>query len=193
MYLLGHLGFTSLIGYLLDKYKFIDPHLEEKAYNRNAYWIFLLSGSMFPDIIDKSVGSLIFSTGRWLGHTLLFILVASIIIGLFFRDNGRGKVFGLYFFIGNVMHLVLDQPSLGIGIPLFPLFPDPFLSSEWNSFLFGFTDPFVWLTEAIGLLILVLLSYLYNLEKKKKIGLFLFVLSYLIVTTILYYFWVMNI
>lgn len=191
MYLLGHLGFTSLVGIYFNKYF----KAESISHNSNlvGFWSFLLVGSMFPDIFDKPIGSIIYSTGRWLGHTLLFIIIISLIILFVFKFSSDAVIYSSAFLLGNIMHLILDQPSLGVEIPFFPLFPNPFDATGWNSFLFGIQDPFVLLTELIGMVILVSLVFIYNLDKKIKIALFLFVSAYFFLYLLLYYTWVLTV
>jgi len=192
LYLLGHLGFTAVMGFVLDKKLLPETISSSKLSNFHFFkWFLLLLGSMIPDIIDKPLGILIFSTGRWFGHTLLLILLESFFLIILLRFSNKRYKFALYFLIGNLMHIILDQPSLGIAIPFFPLFPDPFIVTEWNSFLFGIKSPIVWLTEFLGLIILLTLGKYYKMNKIKWVGLSLLITSYFAVYLALYYFWVL--
>ncbi|MHA2033356.1 MAG: metal-dependent hydrolase, partial [Candidatus Kariarchaeaceae archaeon] len=72
MYLLGHVGITLICGYLYQKIRKEDF---------SQFTLYLGIGSMIPDFIDKPIGSLVFQTGRWLGHSFFFLSLL-LILGL---------------------------------------------------------------------------------------------------------------
>ena len=63
MLVAGHIGFSWLIGKLINRYGLRGKWLT------NRLWILLL-GALFPDMIDKPLG-LIIHNGRAICHTLL--------------------------------------------------------------------------------------------------------------------------
>jgi hypothetical protein len=121
MLLFGHIGVTLgvFIGLgILDPQlnTFIDPK-------------YLVFGAILPDLIDKPLGMVIFSSilanGRVIGHTLLFS-ISILLIGLYLY-NERRDVRILSLAAGSFFHLMEDKmwgdprtllwPLLGWGFP----------------------------------------------------------------------------
>jgi len=88
MLLFGHLGLTIGISWLLERRIRIDYRL-------------IALGSLLPDIIDKSFGFLIFSTGRALAHSVLFILLLFLLA--FWKRSF------LYLAFASFLHLLQDE------------------------------------------------------------------------------------
>jgi membrane-bound metal-dependent hydrolase YbcI (DUF457 family) len=158
MILFGHLG----IGYRLTK-----------PWHRclSARW--LLAGTIAPDVLDKSAYLVseffvhpplamdpFFSGTRTVGHSLLFLLLVSVVSRL-----ARSRA-GLSLAAGIVTHLLLDclTPWLGsplhtwsytFGVLLWPLqgwnFPVKLWESELFTFKGIFKNPWLLLLEAVGL------------------------------------------
>ncbi len=105
----------------------------------------MLIGSLLPDIIDKPVGQLLFrqtfSNGRIFSHSLLFLLVITI-IGLFLYRCGKRTWFLMLFF-GTFTHLILDQMWLNPQTLLWPAY----------GFSFPKTDLANWLPERVHALL----------------------------------------
>ena len=127
---------------------------------------FLLIGSILPDIIDKPVGLYIFretfSSGRIFSHTILFLVLVTI-VGLILRRNS-GKTWGLALSIGTFLHLMLDQMWQTPKTLFWPLFGIAFERIEtayWvgNIFYALFNKPDVYLPEIIGFVVLVWLAW----------------------------------
>ncbi len=121
-----------------------------------------LVGSMLPDIIDKPIGIYIFtgtfSNGRIYAHTLLFFLVL-FLIGLF-RYIRAGGIGMLVLAICSGFHLVLDQMWLEPKTLLWPLFGLTFPKENLDNWVLGLfdalqTEPAVYISEIVGLLILL--------------------------------------
>lgn len=70
----------------------------------------LFVGALLPDIIDKPIGRLLFKetfeNGRIFAHTLVFLVVLTL-IGLYMY-NKRGSLAGLTLSFGVLTHLLLD-------------------------------------------------------------------------------------
>lgn len=182
MYTLGHVGLTLMINHSTEK-KF--------GYKLSIMEYFLLAfASMVPDILDKSIGIIFFGTGRWIGHTLLFLITFSLIIVLINFHKlcaylERFDIFsriseGLdpsrirYLFIGGVIaHLIGDILTLGPVVFLWPLLgPFPQLDSS-AGFLYGFSNPIISLGEILGFISLL---YLSHVNGWKKTGVFVILL-----------------
>ncbi|MFQ5981035.1 MAG: metal-dependent hydrolase [Candidatus Heimdallarchaeota archaeon] len=114
-------------------------------------------GCLFPDIIDKLIGQMLFSSGRAIGHTLVFCAVSGIIFSLV-----RSKRAGSSFFLANFSHLILDAP----GVPWFwPISPTEFKETK-NALktLELLFKPLTLSFELLGLGLLVILGFRYRLE-----------------------------
>ena len=130
----------------------------------------LIIGSLLPDIIDKFLLFLKLGSGRGISHTILFVLISSII--LHFITKGR-KSISIPFFVGMVIHLILDLPEVPLFYPFimyeFIMIDDPF--GQWLFTLFN--EPVVYLTEIIGILILIFIVINNKLYSFSRITTFL--------------------
>ena len=168
MLLLAHTGITLGAALVIDR-----------ALSRNSWFDslrerldlrLLLIGSLLPDIIDKPTAFLfrsIFSYGRTVAHTLLFLLIITL-AGVYLCR--RGKLWLIILSSGTFMHLILDQMWLWPEVLLWPLYGFAFPSIDpVDSMLkmFGhlFTVPGVYLPEILGLLILGYFGVVLNLGR----------------------------
>ncbi|MHA1149513.1 MAG: metal-dependent hydrolase [Promethearchaeota archaeon] len=135
------------------------PYIK-KNYRTNR--IALIIGSLFPDIIDKPLSILSIASGRGYSHTILFILLAFIILHLITKSN---SAISIPFLIGECFHLGLDLPY----VPLFyPFIPYDFIFTEdpiahWGNSLL--TNPIIITTELVGAGIIIFImvhNKLYN-------------------------------
>jgi hypothetical protein len=102
MLLFGHIGITLgiflVFTFFIPQLKIIDP-------------IYLILGSLLPDLIDKTLGTIIFpstiANGRTIAHTLLFSLTL-FLTGLYVYDK-TGDVKVLTLASGSIFHLLEDQ------------------------------------------------------------------------------------
>jgi inner membrane protein len=139
----------------------------------------LMVGSLLPDIIDKPVGQYIFrdtfNNGRLFSHTLLFLFIISA-LGFYLYKKMTQKWL-LTLAAGTLAHLILDEmwqipqtlfwPVLGFT---FPVVAD---LEGWarNIWEILFSTPSLYITEAVGLAILLVFGAW--LIKRKKLGAFL--------------------
>ncbi len=137
----------------------------------------VLAGSMLPDIIDKPIGHLFFAetldnNGRIFAHTLLFFLLL-LMYGLF-RFFKYGKNGFLVVALCSGFHLILDEMWFNTTTLFWPLrgwdFPDSDLADleDWLSLVreTAQTEPVVYISETIGLVIL--LTFAFKLWKNEK-------------------------
>ena len=134
----------------------------KRRFNFNR--ISLVIGALLPDIVDKSLLFLGIGSGRGISHTLLFVGVSFIIVHFSFH---RKKSISIPFLIGIVSHLVLDLPEVPLFYPFinydFIYLDDPF--GFWLYALFN--EPVVYITEGLGLAILVFIiitNRLFNIK-----------------------------
>jgi hypothetical protein len=116
MLLFGHLGITLGIffglGIFIPRLRtIIDPR-------------YLAIGAILPDLIDKPIGEVIFvstfSSGRIIGHTLLFSFLL-FLISLYMYER-RKDIRGLSLSSGSFLHLFEDQMGLDPQTFFWPLF-----------------------------------------------------------------------
>jgi len=122
----------------------------------------LLIGSLLPDIIDKPLGHVFFrdtfSSGRIFCHTLLFLVLITLVA--FYLYRSRRKTWLLAIAFGTLMHLVLDQMWIHSRTLLWPLYGFTFEKIDLEHFvedtLDGLrTNPAVYVPEIIGAGILI--------------------------------------
>lgn len=188
MLLFGHVGITVGTVYLVSRLLPAGarrPAVAEKItegentlsgsllsrFFRNIDYRCLAVGSMLPDIIDKPVGEPLLGNGRIFCHTLFFAIVLILAALVSFRK--KGIVWPSLLAIGTVFHLVLDGMWLDPGTFLWPLYGFAFpryeidVSGWLESMLRAFfTSPAVFISEVVGLAILVFLGVRVIYRKK---------------------------
>lgn len=138
----------------------------------------LLIGSLLPDIIDKLVGQVFFretfSNGRIFSHTLLFLILLTVVGLYFYRCQSQTWLLALAF--GTLTHLIFDQmwhvPQT-LFWPLFGLALVKIDLSRWIPGMFSalFTEPTVYVPELAGGAILIWFAL--TLLQRKKIYAFI--------------------
>ncbi|MFX1311970.1 MAG: metal-dependent hydrolase [Promethearchaeota archaeon] len=143
------------------------PHIKKNfQFNRFA----LIIGSLIPDIIDKTLMFLSISSGRGYSHTLLFSVVSSLFVYLITK---RSKAISISYFIGTLLHLMLDLPDVPL---LFPFISYDLIYKE-NPFGYWLNkllhDPSTYITEIAGLIILIFIFVSHKLYSFKNFKEFL--------------------
>ncbi len=172
MFIFGHIGITLGIFYSLCRL------FSKKKFSSIVPYIVL--GSLLPDIIDKPLGRIILAeivgSGRIFAHTLLFVILLGL-LGYYLSQKGQPKL--LVIVGASFCHLLEDQiwntpevvfwPILGWG------FPKDTISGSFMEYLMiifnrsydpEFTEVFV--SEIIGLIIIILLTGNYIQSKVKE-------------------------
>jgi hypothetical protein len=161
MFVLGHVGFAFGIFFLVMYFK---PEWQPKF---DVRWLAL--GIMLPDIIDKTIGLLIFrqyiDNGRIYAHSLLFSF-AILFIALYFRDRWTISVS-----FGTWTHLAFDRmwevpetlfwPAFRWDFPQIGFDP-----SKWIEMLL--TNPYIYISEIIGAGIMLFLFFYYGMHRWEK-------------------------
>ena len=105
-----------------------------------------------------------FGSGRGISHTFLFVILGYLILHIASKKKSHVS---LPFLIGMLFHLVLDLPEVPLFYPFimydFLILEDPL--GYWIYVLFN--DPVVYMTELLGISLLVFIvirNKLYNLE-----------------------------
>ena len=122
----------------------------------------LFVGSLLPDIVDKPVGQFffrdVFSNGRVLSHTLLFLIIVTL-AGLWFHRR-YAKNWLLVLAFGILTHLICDQMWRSPRTLLWPIYGFSFdrmdLTHWVSNLLYALqTNAQVYVPELVGLVILV--------------------------------------
>ncbi len=141
----------------------------------------ILIASLLPDIIDKIFLFFSVGDGRFISHSLFFLVISVLLIFLvnkallltrFSEKIKNSYSIAISFFIGTFIHLLLDLPN----IPLFYPFIEyhvyyyfPYFGAAVNSWITEFlSNPILISTEIIGLILLVFIiinNKLYSLKK----------------------------
>jgi Predicted membrane-bound metal-dependent hydrolase (DUF457). len=174
MFIFGHIGITLGIFYLLNCLS------SKKDFWVKVPWITI--GALLPDVIDKPLGRIILAetigSGRIFAHTLLFVLLLGL-AGYYLYSQGKPEL--LIVAGASFCHLLEDQMWNTPKVLFWPLlgwkFPKDTISGNFIEYLMiifnrsyypGFTEVFI--SEIVGLLIIVLLTGKYNQEKRRRIA-----------------------
>jgi len=116
-------------------------------------------------MIDKILLFLGLGSGRSISHSLLFTGLSFLVIYIISRGN---KAISISFLIGIISHLLLDLPEVPFFYPFiqydYEILEDPF----WFWLINFFSNPIVFTTEIMGIIILAFIFFnnkLYNLKK----------------------------
>ncbi len=182
MFLLGHIGITVGIVYLLaslfsSRKKTDSPHT---LLTEDIDFRIVMVAAMLPDIVDKTVGMIIFkeeiSNGRLFTHSIVVIGIISICLFIMARKR-FGPSFKPLFYVSPLwIHLILDRMWEDPHTLYWPLFGTSFprLDIEIGDFLtILLTNPYVYLTEILGALILTTLLIRHRLFIKIRLFSFL--------------------
>lgn len=161
MYLMGHLGSVLVTNFLYEK-------ISGKRSNK----LILGIGSMLPDIIDKPIGSFFFDTGRWLGHSLLFLTSMIVILLIIEKYSQIESIYWIKynkkniitFYIATLAHLIGDW-GISWKVVLWPIL-GPFPVGIKVSFLFGIENRAILLFELLGTFGIVLVGLQEKWSKK---------------------------
>jgi inner membrane protein len=151
MFLFGHLGFAAAPGTLAVRRQKIAP--------QDLRWF--LAGSILPDLVDKAVGQFIFKSryenGRIYCHTILFTSLSVLYGGKRARERQDDRV--LLLGLGAASHLALDEiwmePETAFWPFLGPFLREPSSMSLLQQLLKVMKDPFFWLSETGGAVLLL--------------------------------------
>jgi len=167
MFVLGHVGLTAglliVLVLALQKVKVIkDPAW---LYRIDLRMVVVLA--MLPDILDKLLGHVLLSeelnNGRIFAHSLLFLLVTSIMFGVSLR------AWSWVYLLPVLTHQLFDQMWKGLHTWLWPVFGFAFEKKDhdpWRLWLHELSDPYVIVTEALGLLAIAIIFFYFRLYRK---------------------------
>lgn len=103
----GHIGISLVLAYLM-----------------RLNLLVTVSCGILPDLLDKPLGIMGVGGGRYVGHSLLFIFLVSVVFSLWKRK------YGLAALVGGLSHLLLD---IGGFVPWFYPFKEySFIEEKFN-------------------------------------------------------------
>ena len=140
----------------------------KKRYRFNRF--FLIIGSMFPDIVDKTLLFLKIGSGRLYFHSLIFLFLSFGVLLLITKGITQNyKVISFSFIIGILFHLLLDMPDVPLFFPFIQydvmIVDDP-IPMWFNTLL---TNPIVQITEITGAAILIFIIIKNRLYKTDEL------------------------
>lgn len=177
MFILGHIGITIGIIYLLayyihSRYKKENP---SASFAENIDFRVIIIAAMLPDIVDKIVGMIIFkeeiSNGRLFTHSIVITGIFSILLLVFIKINS-GHILKSLFYISPVyIHLLLDRMWEDPPTLLWPLLGTSFprIDIEISDyFTILLSDPYILVSEFLGILIILTLLVRYRLFIRER-------------------------
>lgn len=156
---------------------FSNPDPPENYKKWHIDYRFVLLGSVFPDVIDKPLGMILFAgmiaNGRIYTHTFLVNLIL-VLVGIYLLK--KKKINFLMFSLCSCFHLVLDKMWLNSETLFWPLygwgFPKEDISHWWENMLQSLlANPWAYVPEVIGAIILI--TFGLTLIKRKTVSEFL--------------------
>ena len=177
MFLLGHIGITiaiiCLLTFLIAKYQSKIP--KQTTFSMDIDFRIVIIAAIFPDIIDKIVGMIIFKeeigSGRIFTHSMLVIGVISIFSIILYRLNFGHFLRTLFYISPLWIHLLLDRmwetpkvlfwPTFGISFPR--------VDVEFSDFFtILVSNPYILTGEILGSLIIFTIIIRYRLYVKER-------------------------
>jgi hypothetical protein len=175
MFVLGHVGISlgivfSLIWYYL---KYVNKKGTRESFLKKIDFRIFVISAMFPDIVDKLVGMLILgeevSNGRIFTHSIVILTILSVSAFNYSKIKLTGLFLPLLYIIPAYLHLLLDRlweepntfywPLLGTGFPK--------IGAEFGDFFnILFSNPYVYLGEIIGTIILIIIIMKFRLYQR---------------------------
>jgi inner membrane protein len=136
---------------------------------------FLLVGAILPDLVDLTVGTVLFasrfSTGELWSHTLLAPSICMSLVLLLTRRGRRRRAY-IALGVGWLFHLLVDGLWTHPELFLWPFFgwempagESPFWPLAWDRAL---ADPWRWVLEIVGLAYLARLWFALGLNRKER-------------------------
>ena len=158
--IMWHMGVATLIVYATLGRRRID-------------YRFILLGAILPDFVDGALGLFLFdgSSGRWVAHSILAVVVVTVMIVGGLRGERRLAVFGLS--VGWLLHLVGDGMWQAPLTFLWPAFGTEFSATprepySWDLLLDPFAHALTWGGELVGLAVLAWFVVAFRLREPDR-------------------------
>ena len=160
-----HLGLTTVIVYVTLGRRRID-------------YRFILLGAIAPDLVDGFLGLFFFEgpAGRWISHSILAVVVVSVMIIVGLRGETRLAWFGLG--VGWLLHLVGDGMWGAPETFFWPAFGGEFSQEprepySWDLVANPWDHLGTWAGELVGLAILAWFWVAFEMSRDGRARLFL--------------------
>lgn len=175
MFLVAHMGFAAAPASALARW-----WGENRGFSCGApdmRW--LLAGTVLPDLVDKTVGQIVFKpyfeNGRIFCHTAAFAILVFVAGVYRLKRNRDGRLFLLA--CGVASHFVLDkmwlEPSTALWPSLGPFVRNPSLQGLFAQIMENLTDPVFWVMELSGTAMLALSLRLLGVRSRADLAEFL--------------------
>jgi hypothetical protein len=145
---------------------------------RRIDYRFILAGAVLPDLVDGALGLFFFDgpSGRWIAHSIVFVIALAVGIILLLRGDRRLAVFGVA--VGWLTHLVADGMWEVPRTFLWPAFGTRFGATpaepySWHLVTSPIEHLSTWGGELLGLAILAWFYVAFELGRDDRLRLFL--------------------
>lgn len=177
MFLLGHIGITlaiiSLLIFLITKYR--SKTAKQTILLKDIDFRIVIIAAIFPDIIDKIVGMIIFKeeigSGRIFTHSMLLIGAISIFSIILYRLNFGHFLRILFYILPLWIHLLLDRMWETPKVLFWPIFGISFprVDVEFSDFFtILVSNPYILSGEILGSLIIFTIIIRCRLYEKER-------------------------
>ena len=140
---------------------------------RRIDYRFILLGSVLPDLMDGALSLFFFegNSGRWIAHSILAVVVVTVLIVVGFRGERRVSVFGVG--VGWLLHLVGDGMWQAPLTFLWPAFGTDFSATprepySWDLLSDPLSHSLTWAGELAGLAVLAWFVVAFGLTDPKR-------------------------
>lgn len=191
MIFFGHLGITLAVARTADKIIF-----DKKPFTHYIDYRLVFLGSLLPDIIDKCILFFLagerFKSGRMFAHSFLFIMLF-LTLGIVVWRTYK-KLWVLILAACSFVHQLLDVMWKQLNIFLWPVYDSIFQKSiqvwsphtqkmsskasvirhsefSWVTVKEILSDPYIYISETIG--VLILMYFVFILVRRKQVVCFL--------------------
>lgn len=178
MFLFGHLGVTLGLFFILACFL---PRFK----GRINYW-YIAIGALFPDIIDKIIGRVIFSNSiansRLIAHTLIFSILLTAIGFYIYRRRGNANI--LLLASASFLHIIVDRIWNNTATFFWPVFGwsfprrmvhdnwlDYFIQAFRRTYIPDFSFGFIFELVGFSIIMIFILKYLFLKRKMRRNGL----------------------
>lgn len=181
MFLLGHMGITIVIIYLLVVFlsKKMPGYFKGISLQSIDFRVVIIL-AVLPDIIDKIVGMIIFKdeigTGRAVAHTAVFNVLITLIILAIVRYKLSNPLKIVFYTLPVWLHLTLDRIWESPKVVLWPLFGSDFPRSDveiGDFFTMLLSDNYVLAGEILGVILILFLLFRHKLYITTRLAAFI--------------------
>jgi hypothetical protein len=175
MFILGHVGISIGLVLILIMYysKYVGKQNSRINIIKKIDFRIIAISAMFPDIVDKIVGMLIFgeeiSNGRIFTHSFVILTIFSVSAFNYSKIKFSGLFVPLIYIFPAYLHLLLDGLWKEPNTLLWPLMGTGFprIGVEFGDYFdILISNSYIYITEIIGAIILIVIFFRFRLFQR---------------------------